>query len=91
MKIKPLGERVLIRPLKVNERTDSGIFIPEEAMKEKKQAIVETLGNSKDGKPFPLKKGDKVIYSGYSSEELEIDEEKYIIIDLKDILAIMED
>lgn len=91
MKIKPLGERLLIKPVKVEEKTAGGIYIPEEAKKEKKQAIVEEVGKTKDGKDLPLKKGDKVLYGGYSSDELEINGEKYLIIDFKDILAIMEE
>ena len=91
MKIKLLGERVLIKPIKIGEKTEGGIYIPEEAKKEKKQAIVEEIGKTKDGKELPLKKGDKILYGGYSSDEFEINNEKYLIIDFKDILAIIED
>jgi len=90
MKIKPLGERVLIKLVKAEEKTAGGIYIPEEAKEEKKQAIVEEVGKTKDGKELPLKKGDKVLYGGYSSDEFEINNEKYLIIDFKDILAIIE-
>ena len=91
MKIKPIGERVLIKPIKAEEKTSGGIYIPEEAKEEKKQAVVEEVGKTKEGKDLPLKKGDKVLYGGYSSDEFEINNEKYLIIDFKDILAIMED
>lgn len=91
MKIKPIGERVLIKLIKAEEKTDSGIYIPEEAKKEKKQAVVEEVGKTNDEKDLPLKKGDKILYGGYSSDEFEINNEKYLIIDFKDILAIMED
>lgn len=91
MKIKPIGERVLIKPIKAEEKTSGGIYIPEEAKEEKKQAVVEEIGKTKDGKELPLKKGDKVLYGGYSSDEFEINNEKYLIIDFKDILAIMEE
>jgi chaperonin GroES len=91
MKIKPVGERVLIKPIKAEEKTAGGIYIPEEAKEEKKQAIVEEVGKTKDGKELPLKRGDKVLYGGYSSDEFKINNEKYLIIDFKDILAIMED
>ncbi|MGC9309124.1 MAG: co-chaperone GroES [Candidatus Nanoarchaeia archaeon] len=90
MKIKPIGERVLIKPIKAEEKTAGGIYIPEEAKEEKKQAVVEEVGKTKDGKELPLKKGDKVLYGGYSSDEFEINNEKYLIIDFKDILAVME-
>ncbi|RLG12646.1 co-chaperone GroES [Candidatus Pacearchaeota archaeon] len=91
MKINPIGERVLIKPIKAEEKTAGGIYIPEEAKEEKKQAIVEEIGKTKDGKDLPLKKGDKVLYGGYSSDEFEINGEKYLIIDFKDILAVITD
>jgi len=91
MKIKPIGERVLIKPIKAEEKTVGGIYIPEEAKEEKKYAVVEEVGKTKDGKDLPLRKGEKVLYGGYSSDEFEINNEKYLIIDFKDILAIMEE
>jgi len=91
MNIKPLGERVLIKPIKTEEKTAGGIYIPEEAREDKKQAIVEDVGKSKDGKDLPLNKGDKVLYGGYSSDEFEIGGQKHLIIEYKDILAIVED
>jgi len=91
MKIKPIGERVLIKPIKAEEKTAGGIYFPEEAKEEKRQAIVEEVGKTKDGKELPLKIGDKILYGGYSSDKFEINNEKYLIVDFKDILAIMED
>ncbi len=91
MKIKPIGERVLIKPVKAEEKTAGGIYIPEEAKEEKKEAVVEEVGMFKDGKELPLKKGDKVLYGGYSSDEFEVNNEKYLIIDFKDILAVVEE
>ncbi len=90
MNIKPIGERVLLKPVKTEERTAGGIYLPEEAKEEKKQGIVEEIGKTADGKELPLKKGDKVLYGGYSSDEFEIRGEKFLIIDFKDILAVIE-
>ena len=90
MKIRPLGERVLIKPIKAEEKTAGGIYIPDEAKEEKKQAIVEEVGKTKENKDLPLKKGDRILYGGYSSDEFEINNEKYLVIDFKDILAIIE-
>ena len=90
MKIKPLGERVLIKPVKSAEKTASGLYLPEEAREHKKEAIVEEVGTMQSGKEMPLKKGDKILYGGYSSDEFEFDGEKYIIIEIKDILAKVE-
>jgi chaperonin GroES len=90
MIIKPIGERVLLKPLKVEARTKSGIYLPKDAEKEKKEGIVEDVGHDKDNKPLPLKKGDRVLYGGYSNEEFEIGGETFIFVDFKDILARLE-
>lgn len=89
MKIMPLGERVVLKPLKPEEKTKSGIYLPKSA-EEKKQGIVEEVGFFKEGRQIPLRKGDKVLYGGYSSEEIEIDNEKYLIVEFKDIIAKLE-
>jgi len=87
MKIEPLGERVLIKQHKKEEKTAGGIYIPESAKEERKEGTVVAAGHFKDGKDLPLKQGDKVIYGGYSSEEIEINGEKHIFVDYKDVLA----
>jgi len=89
MKIKPIGKRVLIKPVKEEERTKSGIYIPESAKEKKKQGIVVEVGTVED-KEFPIKKGDVILYTGYSSEELEFDGEKYLILESKDVIAKIE-
>ena len=88
MRITPLGERVLIKQVKTEEKTKSGIYIPKS--EDKKEGIIEAVGTFKDGSPIPLNKGDKVLYTGYSSEEIEIEKEKYIIVEFKDIVAKLE-
>jgi chaperonin GroES len=89
MKIKPIGKRVLIKPVKEEEKTKGGIFIPETAKEKKKQGIVVELGTIEE-KELPIKKGDVILYAGYSSEEMEVDGEKYLILDSKDIIAKIE-
>ena len=84
MKIEPIGERVLIEQVKKEEKTSGGIYIPEEAQKDRKEGMVVSVGTFKDGKSLPLQKGDKIIYGGYSSEELELEGKKYILIEFKD-------
>lgn len=89
MKIKPIGERVVLKPIKAEERTKSGIYLPKS--EDKKEGIIESVGNLKGGELIPLKQGDHVMYSGYSNEEIEIDGEKYIIVEFKDIVAKVEE
>ena len=89
MKLIPLGERIILKPIEQEERTKSGIYLPKS--EDKKQGQVVEVGTLKDGSLIPLKKGDKVIYGGYSSEEYEVNGEKLLIVDYKDILARVEE
>ncbi len=90
MNIKPIGERVLIKPMKEEEKTAGGIYIPETAKEKKKQGVVVEIGTGDDDKELPVQKGDLIIYTGYSTEDLEIDGEKYLIINISDIIAKLE-
>lgn len=85
--LKPIGERVLLTPVKFEEKTKSGIYLPKESNKDKKEGIVVEVGHDKDNKPLPLRKGERVLYGGYSSEEFEVKGETFLIVDFKDILA----
>ncbi len=89
MNIKPIGERVLIKP-KGEEKTKGGIYIPESAKEGKKEGIVVAVGQRKDGTDLPLKHGDFVLYGGYSSDEFELEGQKYIMVEFKDVLAKLE-
>jgi len=89
MKLTPLGERVVLKPVEAEEKTSSGIYLPKS--EDKKQGIIVEVGTDKEGRFLPLNKGDKVIYGGYSSEDFEINNEKLLIIEFKDILAKLED
>ena len=87
MEIQPIGERVLLEQARKEERTKGGVYLPDDAGKEKKEGTVLAVGKFKDGKELPLQKGDRIIYGGYSSEELEIEGKKYLLIEFKDIMA----
>ena len=89
MRLKPIGERVVLKTLEHSEeRTKSGLILPKSD--EKKQGEIVEAGSFANGNPLPLKKGDKVIYGGYSSEEFDLDGKKHLIIEFKDILAVIE-
>ena len=91
MKLKPIGERIVLKLIEQKEeRTKSGIYLPKSS-EEKKQGIVVEVGSFRDGKPLPLNKGDRIIYGGYSSEEFELNGEKHLIIEFKDVLAKVEE
>lgn len=88
-KIKPIGERILLKRIEKEEKTKSGIYLPK-GSDERKEGIIEDVGILKNGQNIPLNKGDKVIYGGYSNEEIEVEGEKFIIIDYKDVIARLE-
>ena len=90
MNIKPLGERVLLQQIKKEEKTKGGIYIPDSAQKERKEGNVIAVGTTKEGQTLPLKPGDRVLYGGYSHEEIEMNGEEYILVEFKDILAKIE-
>jgi len=95
MKYKPLGDRLLLKVKKAEEKTKSGIVLPDSA-KEKPQEgqVVATGSGIRDKKgeliPLEVKTGDDVLYSKYSGTEVKIDGEEYLIIKESDILAIIE-
>lgn len=89
MNLVPIGERVVLKQIEKEEKTKFGIYLPKS--EDKKQGEVVTVGTFKDGQSLPLHKGDKVIYGGYSSEEFELNGEKYLIIEFKDVLAKLEE
>ena len=90
MNIKPLADRVLLKPAAEEEKTVSGIIIPDNA-KEKplKGEVIATGDGTKDEK-MVVKKGDEVLFGKYAGTELEVDGEKLLIMRQSDILAIYE-
>ena len=97
MKIEPLNDKVVIKPLSKEEVTSSGIVIPDTVDKEKPmQGEVVAAGPGKfdeDGKRLPMsvKVGDKVLFTKYAPDEVEIDDEEYLVIDEDKILGIVRD
>ena len=94
MKIKPLGDRVLIKPSEGEERTKGGIVIPDTAKEKPQKGEVTAVGEGRkggDGKVTALsvKVGDKVLYGKYSGTGITIDGEEYLIMREEDILAVI--
>lgn len=88
IKMKPLGENVLIQILKADQKTNSGLYLPENAREEKSQeGKVTAVGESKDIK---VKKGQKVIFRPYAGTEIKANGEIFLIVKNEDILAIVE-
>ena len=94
MKLKPLGERVVIKQLEAEEKTKGGIILTSSSKEKPQEAEVIAVGPgvTVDGKLVPpqVKVGDKVIYSKYAGTEVKLDGEEYIVVKESDILAIVE-
>lgn len=94
-KVKPLGDRVLVRPAEEKEEEKGGIIIPDTAREKPTESIVVELGTGKtddNGKaiPFEFKQGDRVLTTKYGGTEIKLDGEDYKIVNSDDILAVLE-
>ena len=92
--LKPLGDRVVLKQLDAEEKTKSGIILPEKSQEKPQQAEVISVGPGGiiDGKEIVMqvKPGDKVVYSKYAGTEIKLDSQEYIIVKQSDILAVVE-
>ena len=95
MKLKPLGDRVVLKQLAAEETTKSGIVLPGQNKEKPQQAEVIAGGPGEvvDGETVPMevKVGDKVIYSRFVGNEIKVDDEEVMVVSQKDILAIIEE
>jgi len=88
LKIKPLGDRVLLKPQKAEEKTASGLYIPDSAKETPLTAEILAVGDGDN--VSHLKIGQKVIHESFGGSEIKLAGVKHIIMDVKDILAIVE-
>jgi chaperonin GroES len=94
MEIKPLGDRVLLKAMEQEEKTKSGIVIPDTAKEKPQKGKVIAVGSGRildNGTKVPLEVqvGDIVIFSKYSGTEVKVDGEEYLIVSERDILAVV--
>lgn len=89
MNIKPLADRVLIKSAAAEEKTVSGIIIPDSAKEKPLKGEVMAVGNGTKEEEMVVKPGDTVLYGKYAGTEIELDGEKYLIMRQSDILAII--
>jgi chaperonin GroES len=95
LKLRPLGDRVVLEPAPGEEMTKSGIVIPDTVKEKPQQGMVLTVGPGRildDGKRerIDLKRGDRVLYAKYAGTEFKLDGRELLIIGSKDILAVIE-
>ena len=94
--LRPLADRVLVEPLEQEEKTSSGILLPETAKEKPQEGLIVAIGPGRldeDGKKrveMEVKLGDKVIFAKYSGSEIKLADKKYLLMSEKDILAVVE-
>ena len=94
-KLRPLGDKILIKRLEAESKTKSGIVLPDSAKEKPKRGKILSLGDGKrletgERAPFSVKKGDEVIFASYAGTEIKLDGEELMIMSEDDILAVVE-
>ncbi|SEG10064.1 co-chaperone GroES [Algoriphagus boritolerans] len=87
--IKPLADRVLVQPAAAEEKTASGLYIPDTAKEKPQKGTVVAVGNGKKDEPLTVKVGDTVLYGKYSGTELNVEGKDFLIMRESDIFAIL--
>jgi chaperonin GroES len=95
LKLRPLGDRVVVEPLEQEEQTASGLYIPETAKEKPQKGTILAVGagrRDEDGKRIPMdvEKGQTILFAKYGGTEVKIDNKKLLILKEGDILAILE-
>jgi chaperonin GroES len=94
-RVRPLGDRIVVKRLEEEQKTRGGIIVPDTAKEKPQQAVVVAVGPgriSEEGKRVPpdVKKGDKVLFGKYSGSEITVGDDELLILREEDILAIIE-
>ena len=96
LKLRPLADRVVVKPVERDEMTKSGIVLPDTAKEKPQEGIIEAVGNGRYNEQtgvrvaLDVKVGDRVMYAKYAGSEVKIDDVEYLILGEKDILAVVE-
>ncbi len=95
LKIRPLGDKVLLKRLEAEEKTAGGIVLPDSAKEKPKRGVVQAVGDGKlldsgERSKLQVDKGNEVLFSSYSGTEIKVDGEELLIIDESDILAVVD-
>lgn len=89
MKLKPLADRVIIKPTAAEEVTSSGIIIPDSAKEKPLKGTVLAVGNGTKDEEMILKAGDKVLYGKYAGTEIEFEGDKVLVMRQNEVLAVI--
>jgi chaperonin GroES len=91
----PLNDKIIVKRVEAEDKTAGGIFLPDTAKEKPRQGVVESVGEGKlldNGKRAPLqvKKGDRILFTSYAGNEVNVDGEEWLIMTEDDILAVVE-
>ncbi len=89
VKGKVLAGKILVKPMEAEEKTASGIYIPDSAKEKPQQGTIVLVGVAKKDEQIEVKEGDIVLYGKYSGTEITIDNNKYLLMNQSDVLFIM--
>ena len=94
LKVRPLGDKVLVKRLEAESKTAGGIVLPDTAKEKPKRGIVQAVGDGKlldngDRSKMQVNKGDEVLFSSYAGTEIKIDGEEFLIVEEGEILAVL--
>lgn len=89
LNIKPIGDRVVVEAAPAEEKTASGIYIPDTAKEKPSQGTIVAVGAGKPDEPMTVKVGDKVLYGKYAGTEITYDGKDYLIMRESDIYAVL--
>ncbi|MBH05863.1 MAG: co-chaperone GroES [Phycisphaeraceae bacterium] len=95
MKLRPLGDKVLVKRVEVETQTKSGIYLPESAKEKPQEASIVAIGDGKvldngDRADFQVKVGDKILLGKWGGTEVKLGDEEMLILEESDILAVMD-
>ena len=96
LKLRPIGDRVIVQRIGSVEKTKTGLYLPDTAQEKPQEGKVIAVGSGrtlKNGKVLPLavKAGDRIIFGKYSGSEIKVDDKEYVFLNEDDILAIVKD
>ncbi|MFW5653893.1 MAG: co-chaperone GroES [Planctomycetota bacterium] len=97
MKVRPLGDKIIVRRDEAVEKTDSGIYLPESAKDTPKTGVIQAVGqgrlNTDTGEysPFTVKQGDRVLFTSYAGTEIKVDGDDLLIMSEDEVLAVIND
>ncbi len=86
-----MSGKVLVQPQEAEQKTSSGIIIPDSAQEKPQRGKIVAIGNSKTDEPMEVKVGDLVLYGKYSGTEIKIEDKDYLIMNQSDILLVIEE